>query len=870
MKKLKIENIQSLMIFGQADENLNCFLVELIKNANGLRVLHLSTMIPHMELSAVHLRYLSLGNIDPNKITDLPSMLSRFYHLCIQNLHVIRRRNLSRGNLSMPRDMSNLTKLCHFLTNHDEYHSQFCNVGKLKFLQELKRFEVNKESKGFELKQLGNLAQLRELCIYHLEKIQTKEEAAQAELIDKMYLRKLALHWHLDVPRHERDGEEVVLGRLQPARNLQELYIRGHGSLTCPTWLGCNLYVKALQSLVLVGVHWESLPWVGQMLMLHQLVLDNMSTVKEFGPSQIGNITPQSFCNLKMLELTNLKGLENWNIGDDVHLFSRLQELKITHCPELLGLPFADHICHLLSHDQEGKTHTWFPNLQALVIRDCPNVVLFPPMPWTTTLREIWISNVGSPLLHKLEYTKSSFEAILEITGKDHWHTLDEVLVLSNLVDLQDLALEDCPPVELKQLQLLTSLKILRVYSRHVLMPSSECEGEAQHRVPVESLTIGSDHATGKEVSQLLSSAKSLRKLTWLGVQVEQEQTPNEHQQIAALEVEKKEEIEDGLLLFPSHLSHSLQRLTINSCPELSLVACPPPVNHKHQEAGATVIGVVVGVLQPLSCLQFLQVTMCPKFFSAYETTSVSDSYCYPFPSSLQDLELDEVGGMRTLEPLTNLTSLTEFNIQDCGADFRGEGLWTLLTQGQLTELSIYDCPEFFVGSDLMRELTVLQDEYEQRLRCPPKLKSLDTDDVGGVLAAPICTLLSFSLTQLTFCWNSEVERFTEGQEDALQLLTSLQKLKFYLCDRLQYLPAMLHTLPSLKKLEIHYCPAMHSLPKDGLPTSLQELQVASCRNEELKQRVRSNHGVINFTAVLILDLTTWNNLLHARALCDL
>ncbi|WVZ83688.1 hypothetical protein U9M48_030812 [Paspalum notatum var. saurae] len=849
MKKLKTVNLQSLMIFGQADESLSCFLVEFIKNANSLRVLHLSTMIPHMELSALHIRYLSLENIDRNKIKDLPSMLPRFYLLSILNLHEVWHRNRN-----MPRDMSNLTKLRHFLTNHDEYHSQICNVGKLKFLQELKRFEVNKDSKGFEIKQLGNLAELRELCIYHLEKIQTKEEAAQAQLPDKIYLRELALHWRVDVPRHERDGEGVVLKRLQPSRNLQKLYIRGHGSLTCPTWLGSKLYVKALQSLVLTDVDWEALPWVGQMLMLNQLVLHNMPTVREFGPSQFGNITTQSFCNLKILELNDLKGLEKWDL-DDVHLFSRLQGLTIVDCPELLGLPFEDHICRPLSHDQEGKTHTWFPNLQGLVIRACPKVVLLPPMPWSTTLREIWISNVGSPLLGRLEYTKYPSKATLEITGKDHWHTLDEVLVLRNLVDLQYLSLEDCPPLELKQLQMLTSLKNLRVDSRRVFVPSSECVTEAQHRVPVESLTIHSDHATVNEVSQLLSHLPNLfelklfscKKLRWLGVHVDREQTLNEQQQIAALEVEEKEE---GLLLFPAHLSHSLQRLVIESCPELSLVASPLVKNDHHEARGVVIDGArggsaAEGGLQPLRYLHFLAVIRCPKFLSAYESTYFSASYCYPFPSSLQDLRLTSAGRMGTLDHLSNLTSLTQLYIRDCGKEFRGEGLWTLLTKGQLAELHIYHhFPKFFVGSDLMRGFPVFQDQYEKCLGCPPKLQIIWTDDVAGVLAAPICTLLSSSLTQLTFRWNSEVERLTTEQEDGLKLLTSLQELQFHFCHKLQCLPAMLHTLPSLKRLKIYQCPAISSLPKDGLPISLQELEVAYCGNEELKQQCR------NFVAV--------------------
>ncbi|CAL4994455.1 unnamed protein product [Urochloa decumbens] len=73
-KKLKVENLQTLMIFGKQDECFNSFLRWLILKANGLRVLHLSEMIPHMEFSALHLRYLRLGRINTREM-HLPSML---------------------------------------------------------------------------------------------------------------------------------------------------------------------------------------------------------------------------------------------------------------------------------------------------------------------------------------------------------------------------------------------------------------------------------------------------------------------------------------------------------------------------------------------------------------------------------------------------------------------------------------------------------------------------------------------------------------------------------------------------------------------------------------------------------------------------
>ena len=76
---------------------------------------------------------------------------------------------------------------------------------------------------------------------------------------------------------------------------------------------------------------------------------------------------------------------------------------------------------------------------------------------------------------------------------------------------------------------------------------------------------------------------------------------------------------------------------------------------------------------------------------------------------------------------------------------------------------------------------------------------------------------------------DKEVERFTKEQEEALLLLTSLERIEFWNCDKLQCLPAGLHRLPKLKRLDINSCAAIRSLPKDGLPSSLQELEIDSC-----------------------------------------
>ncbi|XBI23164.1 hypothetical protein VPH35_064096 [Triticum aestivum] len=192
--------------------------------------------------------------------------------------------------------------------------------------------------------------------------------------------------------------------------------------------------------------------------------------------------------------------------------------------------------------------------------------------------------------------------------------------------------------------------------------------------------------------------------------------------------------------------------------------------------------------------------------------------------------------GIETLAPLSNLTSLEKLSIWELGDDFRCDGLLPLLTEGQLNTLQVRNTPVFFAG---------IQGPAPAPAQAVSKLQKLDTDDIAQVLAAPICGLLSSSLTELYFCNDNEVERLSKEQEEALSLLTSLQDLQFVCCSKLRCLPAGLHKLTNLKRLNITLCPAMRSLPKNGLPTSLQEFDVHGCGNEKLKQRCRRLMGSI-------------------------
>ncbi|KAK8449711.1 hypothetical protein SEVIR_7G258475v4 [Setaria viridis] len=810
-KRLQIENIRTLMLFGENVQSFSKTFGNLFKKAGALRAIFLSGASYIVEdmwqnfSKLVHLRYLRIKGDYHFLETDLPGTISRLYHLKILDIK-------DSSSCPMPsRYLSNLVSMQHFLVpGNNSLHSDILNVGNLKLLRELRRFEAKKENKGFELKQLAELLELEVLGIYNLEKVKVKEEAVAIKLIQKHHLQELVLDW--DINRSDKDpiGEENILESLMPHSNLYKLSIAGHGGDTCPSWLGTNLSVKTLESLRLSNVSWKTFPSLGEMWFV--------------GEHCKSCIPEQSFKKLKRLELEKVPKLIKWVGNGPSDLFSHLEVLVIKDCPELMELPFS-HCAGYGQHVEDNMT--WFPKLEKLEIADCPKLSSLPCVPWSSSTCRAEIVQAGSGI-EQLSFSGDR----LKIEGKD---TLDSafwrVLAFHNLSKLEELWVTTCPPLSLVHLEKLSSLESLWINDMGEAFCSAESDGHAGYQFPVERITIGRYGGSGQRLTRLLSYFPNLRtfwlfkceKLTGLGVvglhkrtealprppsisvnQVEEAQVGQHEQQGARA---GEEITSEGVLLLP----HQLQSLLILDCQ--NLVLCPGLLDHDEDE-GRT------GGLQGLSSLTSLIIRRCPRFLSSY--SSSSSSSCFPFPTSLESLYLSSVEGMETLLPLSNLTSLTELDIQECG-DLKGEGLQSLLAQGRLTRLTVLETPNFFAGSEpsLPRE--------QELPSSSSKLQELHTDDVAGVLAAPICALLSSSLTQLDFSRVREVERFTKEQEEALQLLTSLEGIRFRQCDKLQCLPAGLHRLPNLKRLRIFGCAAIRSLPKDGLPGSLLKLEIDSC-----------------------------------------
>ncbi|XP_044435487.1 putative disease resistance protein RGA3 [Triticum aestivum] len=416
---LKVKQLHTLLLFGEVDESFVSILGDFFREANALRVLRLDKIsfsvesILHNFSKLVHLRYLYLGTKCEREI-HLLLTISRFYHL----------RILCLGswcqNCHLPKELSNLVNMSRFYTPANELHSDIVNVGKLRLLEELKIFRVNKKNEGFEPSQLEHLMDLRELGIYNVENIHTEEEEAKTNLGEKVHLERLTLDWDSERSNAEPGVEAVVLGSLQPHRYLQELCIRGHKGSSCPTWLGDKVTVESLH---LSGVSWQYLPPLGKMWGLGKVILKHIAALEEF-------VIEQSFCRLIRLELVGLENFGKWVASQDAdHMFPLLQVLIIKDCPKLLELPFASQIVYPSDQD---RNIDWFPKLQELQIEKCPELLLVAHIPWTETLRSVNISDVK--LLEKLSYSTNSIsECCLVIAGKDDLQGLDEVVAFNIL-----------------------------------------------------------------------------------------------------------------------------------------------------------------------------------------------------------------------------------------------------------------------------------------------------------------------------------------------------------------------------------------------------------------------------------------------------
>ncbi|KAL6843982.1 hypothetical protein ACP4OV_025655 [Aristida adscensionis] len=502
-KRINVESLHTLMLFGSHHGSFARIFGHLFREATGLRTIYLSgasytveDMLPNFS-KLVHLRYIKIMS----SYICLPAAFTRLYHLEVIDLQKW------AGSFILTRYMNNLVKLRHFLVPdyQIQLHSDIFEVGKLKSLQELRRFEVGNERTGFELSELGQLTQLGgSLAICNLGKIRAAEEACEAELINKNRLHNLTLEWNADQDNKDPTQEENTLETLVPHSNLLKLCIRGHHGATCPSWLSVNLSVKNLESLHLDGVAWKTFPPIGELWLIN-----------ENGKGVTSKLSDKKFDKLRRLELVKLLGLKKW-VGDaPCQLFPHLEVLIIKDCSELVEMSFSHSTC---CQKEKDADKSWFPKL------------LETKAPCSADIR-----GVGSAC-KQLSFRKSyESKYSLEIEANDASDSMFwNVLSLQNLIELKEFKMDNCPPLQPDHFQMLLYLKTLWVCNSSSAFLLVEDGSQVEYQFPVEHMRITNCGASGKELTHILTSFPKLltlctwncEKITGLVVSKQQETTP--------------------------------------------------------------------------------------------------------------------------------------------------------------------------------------------------------------------------------------------------------------------------------------------------------------------------------------------------------
>ncbi|KAK8299366.1 hypothetical protein V6Z11_D05G318200 [Gossypium hirsutum] len=165
---------------------------------------------------------------------------------------------------------------------------------------------------------------INELSISGLKTVACAMDAKDANLKDKVDLKKLKLRWGKDDDidgdsRHHRE----VLKQLQPHTNLEHLVIRSYKDIIFPEWVGHSSF----SNMVSLGLHdckfCISLPPLGHGVLI---------VGDEFYGT--GQASTKPFQSLEMLRFENMAEWEEWYCRSD-EAFPLLQELCIRDCPKL-------------------------------------------------------------------------------------------------------------------------------------------------------------------------------------------------------------------------------------------------------------------------------------------------------------------------------------------------------------------------------------------------------------------------------------------------------------------------------------------------------------------------------------------------------
>ncbi|KAF3340609.1 putative disease resistance protein RGA4 isoform X2 [Carex littledalei] len=371
--------------------NVNC---SAVPRANSLRGLHLHSALFQRDLLVLkymrHLRYLDLSG---SRIKILPESTSLLYFL--QTL------NLSKCLLlyQLPENMKYMRSLRHlYIHKCPQLKKMPAHFRQLSNLQTLTTYIVGEENTGTGIDQIKGLHLGGLLELYNLHKVKTVTIAKEADLVSKTNLDRLTLNWGTESLVMSKNNNDLgVLEALQPHTQLKVLKVQQYGSREFATWLANPVAMGFINfvELHLIGCsQCETLPALWKLPSLRVLCLKHMPSLTCISRTDKKDSSEQFFPSLKRLVLVGLKKLERWNeevlhtkIGgeteeeeeggeteeeeeggeteeeeeggggamcsnlettfEEVTIFTVLDQLEITSCPNLKTMPRVPQLKHI-------------------------------------------------------------------------------------------------------------------------------------------------------------------------------------------------------------------------------------------------------------------------------------------------------------------------------------------------------------------------------------------------------------------------------------------------------------------------------------------------------------------------------------------
>ncbi|GKU91110.1 hypothetical protein SLEP1_g5027 [Rubroshorea leprosula] len=759
------------------------------------------------------LRCLRVLSLECYKINKLPDSVGDLIHL--------RYLNLSKTEIErLPESVGFLLQLQTLLLfNCWKILKLPVTIGNLVYLHHL---DIEGTS---SLKEMPS--EIRKLSILNLENVLNVQDAMEADLKNIDGLDELHLEWTSDFgnTRNKTNEEMQILKWLKPHSNLKSLTIVSYGGQEFPSWIGDPIFSN-LSYLKLGDCKRCTLsPSLGLSPVLKELIIEGIEGIETVGPEFYGNGT---FSPLEKLVFRNMLNWKEWisptrNGGE----FPCLGHLEIENCPKLTG-QLPSQLSSLVNLVINGcpelrcSCTTSLVSLKTLHIGDC-SVILLKSMVDLTSLTQLRIENISEMSCLPKCFTQflTALEN-LEIEGCKEltclWEDGSETI---NLARLEKMEIRSCP--------LLVSLTgkeqgLLPLNLKHLVLYS--CEALESLLPDLMMRKMGGSNNNSTDMLRLegleFHGCPSLRSLS----------LPITVKRLTIEGCENLESLPDAILMQDDGDNNSnLEYLYIEKHPPLnSFLRGQLPASLKefkvHNCEGLESIS--KGMLHQCTGLRSIQ------FWNCQRLKGLPSLDCLSNLIGLNIINCD------ALESIPNLglciPNLKVLRIWSC-KNLKSFPNTTMSQLKSLQELYIEDCPNIELipspgGSengglllDLPPNLTkVSLDDAILKFLLPNTTQKLSNPVPDGHLA----TVAGSGLHNLTSLQHLSISCRTWPPE--IVLPSSLTSLYMVAVENLESIPReLLQNLNSLQWLGIWRWPKLRSLPKEGLPPSLEELNIFTC-----------------------------------------